>query len=177
MAAVVMGVDPSDDDTLDRACDLGLAFQLANIARDLEEDDAAERCYLPADWLAEADIPPGEHLKPHYRAALLGLVARLCSIAHAYRCSARIGAGRLAVRQRWAVLAAAGIYGEIAREVERLGAHAWDHRAVVSRTRKLGWVVRAGVQAMRAAPRSCREGAEQRLWTRRELQATARFGG
>jgi phytoene synthase len=177
MAAVVMGVDPSDDDTLDRACDLGLAFQLANIARDLEEDDAAERCYLPADWLAEADIPPGEHLKPHYRTALLGLVSRLCSIAHAYRCSARIGAGRLAVRQRWAVLAAAGIYGEIAREVERLGAHAWDHRAVVSRTRKLGWVARAGVQAMRAPPRSCREGAEQRLWTRRELQAVARPRG
>ncbi|MET0251502.1 MAG: phytoene/squalene synthase family protein [Novosphingobium sp.] len=174
MAAVVMGVDVQDDDTLDRACDLGLAFQLANIARDLEEDDAAARCYLPYDWLAEADIPPGEHLKPHYRAALIPVVARMCRLAQAHRCSARIGAGRLAWRQRWAVLAAAGIYGEIAREVERRGGHAWDHRTVVSRRHKLGWVARAGWQSLRSPPGWCREGAEQRVWTRRELRALAR---
>jgi 15-cis-phytoene synthase len=33
MMAVVMGVSPHDEETLDRACDLGLAFQLANIGR------------------------------------------------------------------------------------------------------------------------------------------------
>ncbi|MGJ3628708.1 squalene/phytoene synthase family protein [Sphingomonas sp. MMS24-JH45] len=59
MMAVVMGVDPADEDTLDRACDLGLAFQLANIARDIEEDDRIGRCYLPQEWLAEMDVPPG----------------------------------------------------------------------------------------------------------------------
>ena len=59
MMAVVMGTDPRDEDTLDRACDLGLAFQLANIARDVAEDDAAARCYLPAEWLAEADPAAG----------------------------------------------------------------------------------------------------------------------
>ena len=53
MMALVMGVSPEDEDTLDRACDLGLAFQLANIARDIQEDDAAGRCYLPIAWLAE----------------------------------------------------------------------------------------------------------------------------
>ena len=53
MMAVVMGVSPDDDATLDRACDLGLAFQLANIMRDVEEDDRAGRCYLPLEWLAE----------------------------------------------------------------------------------------------------------------------------
>ena len=31
---------------------------------------AAGRCYLPADWLAEADIPPGEQMEPRYRRAL-----------------------------------------------------------------------------------------------------------
>ncbi|WP_290438444.1 phytoene/squalene synthase family protein, partial [Sphingobium phenoxybenzoativorans] len=55
MMAVVMGVDPADEATLDRACDLGLAFQLANIARDVSEDDAAGRCYLPVEWLVEMD--------------------------------------------------------------------------------------------------------------------------
>ena len=75
MMAVVMGVDPDDDATLDRACDLGLAFQLANIARDIEEDDRSGRCYLPEEWLVEMDFPPGQHMKPPFRARLAVLVA------------------------------------------------------------------------------------------------------
>src|SRR3546814_12875566 len=53
MMAILMGVDPGDEDTLDRACDLGLAFQPANIARDISEDEAAGRCHLPEAWMAE----------------------------------------------------------------------------------------------------------------------------
>ena len=169
MMAVVMGIDASDDETLDRACDLGLAFQLANIARDIEEDDAADRCYLPLEWLVEADIPPGEQMKPHYRKQLTAIVARMVDIAYAHECSARVGAGRLQLRQRWAVLAAAGIYGEIATQVERRGAHAWDHRTVVSDLHKAGWIVRAATRAVRPPRKSCRDGAELRLWTRRDL--------
>ncbi len=177
MMAVVMGVDPArpeNADTLDRACDLGLAFQLANIARDIEEDDAADRCYLPLEWLVEADIPPGEHLKPHYRVQLTALVKRLCKIAACHEASARIGAGRLTFRQRWAVLAAAGIYGDIARDVEALGDHAWDHRTVISRARKAGWVAKAGWQAVRPVPQACCNEAERRHWTRQQLEQLAR---
>jgi phytoene synthase len=152
MMAVVMGVAPDDEDTLDRACDLGIAFQLANIARDISEDDAAGRCYLPDEWLAEADIPPGEGMKPHYRLALVGIVHRLCEMEKVYEGSARAGAARLTFRQRWAVLSAAGIYGEIARQVDRAGGHAWDHRVVTSKARKLGFVVRAFAQAARKGP-------------------------
>ena len=95
MMAVVMGVAPDDTDTLDRACDLGLAFQLGNIARDVAEDDRGGRCYLPAEWLAEADIPPGEQLRPCYRAALAGVAQRLAALAADYEASARVGAARL----------------------------------------------------------------------------------
>ena len=49
MMAVIMGVAPDDEAVLDRACDLGMAFQLANIARDLSEDAAAGRCYTRSD--------------------------------------------------------------------------------------------------------------------------------
>jgi phytoene synthase len=169
MMAVVMGVDPGDDDTLDRACDLGLGFQLANIARDQLEDYAAGRCYLPAEWLAEADIPPGEHMKPHYRAALVPLVARMTGMARDYEAAARIGAARLAFRQRWAVLSAAGIYGAIGRKVEAAGAHAWDHRVSTSMWAKLGFVARALVQAMMPAPKNVAIPA----WSRREIAAYA----
>ncbi len=153
MMAVVMGVDPADEDTLDRACDLGLAFQLANIARDLDVDDAAERCYLPLEWLVEADIPPGEQMKPHFRRALVPLVHRLCAMEKAYEASARIGAGRLTFRQRWAVLSAAGIYGAIATEVDLAGTDAWNHRIVTSKAAKLRHVAHALWEAATPPPR------------------------
>jgi phytoene synthase len=56
--ALVMGVEREDADTLNRASDLGIAFQLGNIARDIAEDHAAGRIYLPAQWLEEAGIAP-----------------------------------------------------------------------------------------------------------------------
>ena len=170
MMAVVMGVASDDEDTLDRACDLGLAFQLANIARDLDEDDAAERCYLPLEWLVEADIPPGEQMKPHYRRALVPLVHRMCELEKAYEASARIGAGRLNFRQRWAVMAAAGIYGEIARAVDKAGAHAWDHRLSTSGLAKLWHVAHGLWEAMTPPPRS----QLQPEWQRRQLASRAR---
>lgn len=153
MMAAVMGVPADDEDTLSRACDLGLAFQLANILRDLEEDDAAGRCYLPEDWLAGAGIPPGKQMKPQYRAALLPLVQRAAGMAQAYEASARIGAARLPFRCRWAVLSAAGIYGAIAREVARRGEHAWDRRVATGKAAKLGFVLKALVQLLLPPPR------------------------
>jgi 15-cis-phytoene synthase len=141
MMAIVMGVDPDDEDTLKRACDLGLAFQLANIARDISEDDAAGRCYLPVEWLVETDIPPGEHMKPRYRQRLAMLAGRMSDMAEKYEASARIGARKLPFRSRWAVLAAAGIYGDIAREVKARGERARDHRVVTRNSAYLGWVI------------------------------------
>ena len=47
-----MGV--RDDHVLDRACDLGLAFQLTNIARDVIDDAAIGRSYLPGDWVRDS---------------------------------------------------------------------------------------------------------------------------
>ena len=149
MMAVVMGVAPDDDATLDRACDLGMAFQLANIARDLGEDDAAGRCYLPQDWLAEVDVPPGEQMRPAYRARIAILAARLADRAAAFEASARGGTPALSFRSAWAVLAAAGIYGDIAREVCARGEQAWDRRVVTSKAAKLGWIVRAAGQSAR----------------------------
>ena len=162
MMAIAMGVDPADEATLDRACDLGMAFQLANIARDVEEDDRAGRCYLPVEWLVEMDMPPGQHMKPPFRDRLVVLVARLTRQAARYEASARVGAARLPYRSRAAVLAAAGIYGGIARAVERRGAHAWDHRATTSRRQKLALVGRALVAARKTPTPLPRTG----LWTR-----------
>lgn len=163
MMAVLMGVDPADEDTLDRASDLGIAFQLANIARDLSEDDAIGRCYLPMEWLAEFDIPPGQHMKPPYRQRMGVAAKRLCALAERYEASARTGARRLPFRARWAVLAAANIYGAIGREVAKRGAHAWDHRVVIGKGEKLAHVANAWREAR--VPRGG-EASREGLWTR-----------
>jgi phytoene synthase len=166
MMAVVMGVSPDDEATLDRACDLGLAFQLANIARDIEADDRIGRCYLPVEWLVEMDIPPGQHMKPPFRPRLVVIARWLGEMAEDYGASARRGTPALGFRSAWAVLAAAGIYGDIAREVVTRGAHAWDHRARTSGWQKAGWIAAAaGQAALRRAlypPKPRPEG----LWTR-----------
>ncbi len=165
MMAVVMGVDPGDDATLDRACDLGLAFQLANIARDLDEDAHAGRCYLPTEWLAEAVIAPDALLDPANRAALAGLGARLAGEAERYEASARAGTPALAFRSAWAVLAAAGIYGDIARTVRARGVGALEERVTTSKAAKLGWIARSLGQT---AGRTRYAGEERApgLWTR-----------
>ncbi|MGL5839500.1 MAG: phytoene/squalene synthase family protein [Sphingorhabdus sp.] len=166
MMAVVMGVSPDDDETLDRACDLGLAFQLANIARDIAEDDRAGRCYIPDDWLAQLDIEPGEHMRPHNRRKLALIGRWLADEAGQYEASARVGAARLPFRARWAVLSAAGIYGDIARKVRTAGEQAWDRRVFTSRAEKMRWVAQAFWQALKNDPS---ETGREGLWTRPSL--------
>ena len=133
MMAVVMGVDPADEDTLDRACDLGIAFQLANIARDIVPDAEVTRCYVPAHWLAEAGLNEAGIADPQSRPALAVIARRLVALAEPYRASARIGATRLPGSSRLAVLAADAIYGAIGERVAELGTHAWDRRVTISK--------------------------------------------
>ena len=147
MMAVVMGVSPQDRETLDRANDLGLAFQLSNIARDIVEDDAAGRCYLPAIWLVEQDIEPGQHTKPHHRAELAEMAARLVALVERHEAAARVGAARLPFRSRWAVLSAARIYGAIGRKVRTRGVDAWNSRTYVPRSEKAWHGARAFLSA------------------------------
>ena len=143
MMAHVMGArDPA---VLDRACDLGLAFQLTNIARDLVDDAENGRVYLPDSWLAEAGIPREALASPEHRERLAGLAARLVATAEPYYGSARIGIRSLPARSAWAIATALGVYRQIGREVVRLGPRAWDRRVSTSRAAKLAHVGRAGI--------------------------------
>ena len=164
MMAVAMGVDPAEDDVLDRACDLGLAFQLANIARDVAEDAAVGRCYLPAAWLEEIGIRPDELLADRERLALLG--RRLADRAAAFEASARRGTPALSFRSAWAVLAAAHIYGAIGRQVARRGSAAWDRRVSTSAAQKIGFIARAWGEAAARARLYPPEPRDPALWHR-----------
>jgi phytoene synthase len=143
MMAIAMGVPADDEETLSRASDLGIAFQLSNIARDVREDQATGRCYLPAEWLAEYGLDPSDPLRPESREGLVRLIRRMVELGERYERSALEGVRRLPFRSRWAILAAAGIYGRIGRRVADLGPSAWDERVVIRRRRKLLTIVSA----------------------------------
>ena len=174
MMAIVMGVPKDDSWMLDRACDLGFAFQLANIARDLDEDDKADRCYLPVEWMVEEDIEPGQLMKPHHRQELADMTARLIRRMERHEAMARLGAARLKFRSRWAVLAALRIYGAIGRKVVELGPRAWDRRVVVGAPEKLRHVSAALWEAIRNKPE---EPAEPPEWTRGDILIDVRMAG
>ena len=157
MMAHVMGVDPADRDTLDRASDLGIAFQLANIARDIVDDARVGRSYIPVEWAPDLDP-----LDPAQRPRLVEVARRLASLAHRYRSSSKVGAARLSFRSRWAVLSAAAIYGEVATRAVKLGSSAWDQRISISKAEKFALVAKALAEALLPAPTANRKG----LWTR-----------
>ena len=141
MMAILMGVPADDTETLERAADLGIAFQLSNIARDVREDLENGRCYLPGEWLAEFDVEPETLFQSGNRKALLTMVDRLVDSVATYEASARKGVSKLPFRSRVAVLTAMRIYGAIGRQVARLGSAAWDQRVAISKARKLAYVV------------------------------------
>lgn len=143
MMALVMGVKPDDLATLRRAQDLGLAFQLTNIARDVVEDAANGRIYLPAQWLAEAGVPEAGIAAPEHRAALFTVTKRLLATAEPYYASALAGLPELPFRSAWAIAAARGVYRQIGVIVLQRGAAAWDTRASASSAMKV-WLALAG---------------------------------
>jgi phytoene synthase len=166
MMAIVMGVAPDDDATLDRACDLGLAFQLGNISRDIAEDAAAGRCYLPVDWLVEMGIDPAVPLAPETRPQLAILAQRLAALAARYEESARFGTPALPFRSAWAVLTAAGIYGGIARKVAADPASALQQRVFTSKIEKLGLLTAAWRETQNRAQLYQPTPRDKRLWPR-----------
>ncbi len=123
------------------------------------------RCYLPSKWLAERGLDRHSLLDEAHRAELAALAGRLASLAEAYEASARGGVRKLPPRSRWAVLAAASIYGGIAREVVRRGPRAWDSRVVVGKAEKLGYLAGAWREA-RATPTGPPPPPRNGLWTR-----------
>ncbi|TPG58533.1 phytoene/squalene synthase family protein [Roseomonas nepalensis] len=152
MMSLLMGA--RDADALARACDLGAAMQLTNIARDVGEDAAAGRLYLPLSWLREAGIDPEQWLaRPKADAALRGVVARLLAEAEGLYARGLEGVPLLPPGCRPAIAAAGAIYAEIGRAVSRAGHDSVTRRAVVPGRRKLRLAARS-LSAVAARPRA-----------------------
>jgi phytoene synthase len=165
MMAIVMGVSPNDRPTLNRACDLGIAFQLNNIARDIIEDAMNSRRYLPDDWLTSVGLAPNSFAFPAHRRQLFRLVVRLVDQAELYEASARHGTPALRNRAAWAVLAAASIYGGIGRKITNAGPEALENRMRTTYAEKLQAVALAAVQTSRRRALWSGPHPREGLWT------------
>ena len=138
MMARVMGVAEDDLDTLRRAQDLGLAFQLTNVARDVAEDARNGRVYLPADALAARGVAadPAAVLDPAHAQAVAEATRALVEAAEPYYASAAGGLPALSLKAAWGIAAARAVYREIGRETARRGPRALEGRTVVGAARK-----------------------------------------
>jgi 15-cis-phytoene synthase len=135
------------DRALVHAAHLGMGLQLTNICRDVAEDWARGRLYLPLEllpgWQPPTEFPPSAA----QRARLGAAITRLLSEADAFYRSGDAGLRYLPFRSRLAVATARRVYSSIGRGVLAQGADVTAGRVVVPRARKLWCVARAVVDA------------------------------
>ncbi|MEZ4366351.1 MAG: phytoene/squalene synthase family protein [Kofleriaceae bacterium] len=146
MMCHVFGVD--DDAALVPAAHLGIAMQLTNIARDVREDWARGRLYLPDELLARHGAGglvarAGEPLPTDAAPALAATTRDLLALAERYYASGDRGLRALPWRAALAVRAARRVYAAIGGRLARRGHDVTAGRVVVSTPRKLGLVASA----------------------------------
>jgi len=136
MMTVLMGARRPE--VLARACDLGVAMQLTNIARDVGEDARNGRLYLPRQWMREAGLDPDAFLAdPRPSPALARVISRLLDEARRLYDRSASGIAGLPAGCRPAIHAARLIYSAIGDEVAEAGYDSVTRRAHVSARRKL----------------------------------------
>lgn len=152
MMAALMGVRTPA--MVERACDLGVAMQLTNIARDVGEDARQGRLYLPRMWFDEMGIDPDSWLaNPCFTPEIGVLTERLLARAEILYRKADQAIARLPATVRPAIYAARLLYAEIGKVIK---SHSYDsitRRASTTAARK-AWLVGAAMQkAARPAPK------------------------
>ncbi|MRD72051.1 presqualene diphosphate synthase HpnD [Rhodocyclus tenuis] len=137
LAAEIFGY--RDRQTLRYANDLGMAFQLTNIIRDVGEDARRGRIYLPQDELtrfgvAEADLTAGRYSDNFYR-----LMAFQIERAEHYYDKALAALPAVDRKAQRPGLMMAAIYRTVLDEIKRDGMHTLTQRLSLPPLRKL-WI-------------------------------------
>ena len=141
MSAEIFGY--SDAATRDYAHDLGVAFQLTNIVRDVGEDARRGRIYLPQEDLARFGVPPSDLLQRRASPAFVALMAFEVDRARAWYDRALAKLPQRDRRAQRAGLAMAAIYRTLLDEIERDGYRVLDRRIALTPLRKLWIATRA----------------------------------
>ena len=137
MSAEIFGHEEAS--TAGFARDLGIAFQLTNIVRDVGEDARRGRIYLPQEDLARFGVSASAILRAREEPGFGALMAFEVERASAWYDRAM---AQLAPRDRKAQrasLAMAAIYRTLLDEIARDGYHVLDRRIALTPLRKL-WI-------------------------------------
>ncbi len=135
MMCGVLGVD--DPEAQPFAVDLGVAMQITNICRDVAEDAANGRVYLPAERLAALGVTSDPQAVLGAREAVRVVVRDLLELADRYYRSAEHGMRFIPWRARLAILVASRVYRAIGVRLARHGHDALAGRTVVPMGGKL----------------------------------------
>ncbi|MBZ8139130.1 phytoene synthase [Rubrivivax gelatinosus] len=151
--AVIMGV--RSQQALARACELGVAMQFTNIARDVGEDARNGRLYLPRSWLVEAGLDVDAWLRnPVHCPEVAQTVRRLLRAADELYERSEHGIAALPRDCRPAIRAARLVYAEIGARLDREGLDSINRRVVVPTRRKAALMARAASAALNTPGRA-----------------------
>jgi phytoene synthase len=128
-----------DARTRDYAHDLGIAFQLTNIIRDVGEDARRGRIYLPQAELAEYGVTTDAMLACRTSEGFRTLMAAQVARARQWYARARDTLPQIDRRAQRPGLIMAAIYQELLDEIERDGYRVLDRRIALTPLRKL-WI-------------------------------------
>jgi presqualene diphosphate synthase len=123
---------------------LGRALQLTNILRDVHEDAGRDRLYLPAEYLADAGVPPDPRAALGHP-GLPAVCARLAVMAHARFRDAQAGMARCDRRAMRPAKLMGATYAAILAQLERRGWDRLDQPAKLPKWRKLWIALRHGL--------------------------------
>jgi phytoene synthase len=123
--------------TLEYAKNLGTAFQLTNIIRDVGEDARKNRIYLPMDELKKFEVPAADLLQARYGAGFVELMKFQAARADDYYRKAFNALPAEDRRTQRAGLIMAAIYRATLAEVERDGFKVLTQRTSLTPLRKL----------------------------------------
>lgn len=137
MSAEIFGYE--DPATRGFARDLGIAFQLTNIVRDVGEDARRGRIYLPADELARFRVSASAILRANAEPGFPALMRHQAERARAWYDHALSQLSRRDRRAQRPSLAMAAIYRTLLDEIERDGFRVLDQRIALTPLRKL-WI-------------------------------------
>ena len=135
LAAEIFGY--SDRQTLKYAHDLGLAFQLTNIIRDVGEDARRGRIYLPQDEMARFDVSNDDLLQANYSDQFRDLMAFQVERAQALYSQAFAQLPAADRKAQRAGLIMAAIYRATLDEIVRDSFRVLDQRISLPPLRKL----------------------------------------
>jgi phytoene synthase len=137
LAAGIFGY--RDPRTLEYARDLGIAFQLTNIIRDVGEDARKHRIYLPMDELKRFEVPATDILNARETPQFKVLMKFQDARARSYydKATAALPAGDRRAQRPGLIMAA--IYRALLEEIERDGFRVLTQRMSLTPLRKF-WI-------------------------------------